>query len=57
MHELMTSLLDAFGLLLVAAGLGLAVAALIGPGPGLVVAGVVLLAGSQVAARMRGGRP
>lgn len=37
--------LDLLGLLLVAAGVGVAVAALAGPGAGLIVAGVVVLAG------------
>ncbi|NYT96318.1 hypothetical protein [Salinispora sp. H7-4] len=37
--------LDVLGLLLVAAGVGVAVAALAGTGAGMIVAGVVVLAG------------
>ena len=53
-----TTLLDIIGLLLVAAGLACAAALIIGPGPSLAVAGVVVLAGSWLAARQnrpRGG--
>lgn len=50
MRDHITTFLDALGLLLLAAGLGVAVAALAGTGYGLVVAGLVVLAGSQLAA-------
>lgn len=67
MRELVTTLLDAVGLLLVAAGVGLAVAGLVwlavsargvdtvARGAGVTAAGVVVLAGSWLAARQ--GRP
>jgi hypothetical protein len=45
-----TSLLDFLGLLLVAAGIGLGVALLVGAPLGLVVAGLVVLLGSALAA-------
>lgn len=51
MREVVTTLLDVLGLLLVAAGLAAAVALLIGPGPSLVAAGVVVLVGSWWFAR------
>ncbi len=54
MRELVTTLLDVLGLLLVAAGAGLAAAVWIG-WAGLAVSGVVVLAGSALAARI--GRP
>jgi len=47
-----TTLLDILGLLLVAAGLGALAGIWIG-WPALAVSGVVVLAGSQVAARMK----
>jgi CHASE2 domain-containing sensor protein len=50
-REMATTLLDALGLLLIAAGLASAAALLIGPWPSLAVAGVVVLAGSAFAAR------
>jgi hypothetical protein len=50
-REVATTLLDVLGLLLVAAGLAAAAALVIGPGPALAVAGVVVLAGSWLAAR------
>jgi hypothetical protein len=45
-REVATTLLDILGLLLIAAGLAAAAALLIGPGPSLAVAGVIVLAGS-----------
>jgi hypothetical protein len=51
MRELMTTLLDVAGLGLVAAGAAAAVWPWIGPA-GLAVAGGVVLAGSQVSARL-----
>lgn len=45
MHEVVTSALDVLGLLLLAAGLGVAVGQLLGVGGGLIVAAVVVLAG------------
>lgn len=51
MRLLATTVLDALGLLLIAAGLGFAVAAWVGPAA-LAVSGAVVLVGSQVAARM-----
>jgi hypothetical protein len=45
-REVATTLLDILGLLLVAAGLAAGAALVIGPGPSLAVAGVVVLAGS-----------
>lgn len=50
MRQIITTLLDVLGLLLVAAGAGVAAAALIG-WTGLAVAGVVVLGGSALAAR------
>lgn len=50
MRDVVTTVLDVAGLLLVAAGAGAAVRPLIG-WSALAVAGVVVLAGSQVAAR------
>lgn len=62
MRDLVTSILDAFGLLLVALGLGLLVGsaaddrfAAVGAGTASLVAGVVLLAGSWFFDRQ--GRP
>ena len=46
MRDVATTLLDVLGLLLIAAGLASAAAILIGPGPSLAVAGVIVLAGS-----------
>ncbi|MEU0397953.1 hypothetical protein ABZ208_35410 [Streptomyces sp. NPDC006208] len=54
MRERLTSLLDALGLLLVAAGSGAAAGTVIG-WAGLAVSGVVVLAGSAAAARWGGG--
>ncbi|MER5882709.1 hypothetical protein ABT160_02655 [Streptomyces sp. NPDC001941] len=51
MREWVTTLLDALGLALIAAGMGAASAPLLGWG-GLGVSGVVLLAGSTAAARL-----
>ena len=46
MRELVTTLLDVLGLLLIAAGATSAVALVIGWGPALAAGGVVVLAGS-----------
>jgi hypothetical protein len=46
----LTDLLDALGLLLIAAGLGFAASVLVGPA-GLAVSGAVVLAGSYLAQR------
>lgn len=56
MRELVTTLLDVLGLLLVAAGAGMAAAMWVGWG-GLAVSGAIVLAGSALADRMarRGG--
>lgn len=51
MRELATTLLDAIGLLLIAAGLGFAAGRWIGYAA-LAVSGVVVLAGSLLAARL-----
>lgn len=53
MRDLVTTLLDAAGLVLVAAGLGVAAGYLIG-WAGLTVTGAVILAGSWWAARPAG---
>ncbi|HEY9413505.1 MAG TPA: hypothetical protein VIQ30_01995 [Pseudonocardia sp.] len=53
MHDLMTSILDVLALLLLAAGAAAAAFPAIG-WASLAVAGVVLLVGSQVAARLSG---
>ncbi|MBM7083611.1 hypothetical protein [Micromonospora humidisoli] len=45
MRDVVTLALDVLGLLLLAAGLGVAVGQLAGPGSGLIVAAVVVLAG------------
>lgn len=47
---MVTDILDALGLLLIAAGLGFAASVLIGPA-GLAVSGAVVLAGSYLAQR------
>lgn len=54
MRDIATSLLDVLGLVLLAAGAAAAVAPLIG-WAALLVAGVVVLAGSYLAARVGGG--
>jgi hypothetical protein len=51
MRELVTTLLDTLGLLLVAAGAGFGAGRVIG-WSGLAVSGVVVLAGSALAARV-----
>jgi hypothetical protein len=51
MHKVVTTALDVIGLLLVAAGVGALVALVAGVGGGLVVAGVVVLAGRWLADR------
>lgn len=51
MREFVTTLLDAFGLIALAGGIGAGAATWLGWW-GLAVAGVVLLAGSGVAARL-----
>ncbi|MFG1898684.1 hypothetical protein ACGFIP_32220 [Micromonospora zamorensis] len=53
MYELLTSLLGVLGLLLVAAGVGLTVAALLAPGPGCLVAGATLIGGAELADWLR----
>lgn len=57
MAEQLTSVLDAIGLLLLAAGIGCLIGGATEPGWGWVAAGVVVLAGSAAAAvvRQRGG--
>ncbi|WP_201260837.1 hypothetical protein [Embleya scabrispora] len=57
MRDVVTTLLDVLGLLLVAAGAGAALVPLIG-WAGLVASGAVVLVGSSAAARVagRGGR-
>lgn len=49
MRELITTLLDVLGLLLIAAGATAAAALLLGWGPALAAGGVVVLAGSLLA--------
>lgn len=56
MREAITTALDVLALLLVAAGLGLAVAGWERPGLGVAVAGVVVGVGAQLAARLAGPR-
>ncbi|WP_245730837.1 hypothetical protein [Micromonospora pallida] len=51
MHEVVTTVLDVLGLLLLAAGVAATVASLLGAGPGLIVAAVVVLVGSWRADR------
>jgi hypothetical protein len=55
-RELVTTLLDVLGLLLVAAGAGAAAALVLGWG-GLAVSGAVVLAGRWLADRTAGGGP
>ena len=55
MREVVTTLLDVLGLLLVAAGVAAAMRPVIG-WASLLAAGVVILAGSQIAARQDGPR-
>ena len=55
MRELVTTLLDVLGLLLLAAGMGAAAWLAIGPSA-LIVSGVVILVGSWLGARLGGGR-
>lgn len=55
MRDIMTTFLDTLGLLLVAAGAGAAACEAIG-WTGLAASGVVVLGGSWLAARQRGGR-
>ncbi|WP_320067876.1 hypothetical protein [Micromonospora sp. RTGN7] len=56
-HEFVTVALDVLGLVLIAAGLGVIVGRLVGPGSGLIVAGVAVLAGRWWADRARAGAP
>lgn len=56
MHQVITTLLDALGLLLLAAGVGAAAGAVIG-WAGLAVAGAIVLAGSWWAQRPSERRP
>lgn len=49
MRELITTLLDVLGLLLIAAGATAAAALILGWGPALAAGGVVVLAGSLLA--------
>ncbi|MEV6693377.1 hypothetical protein AB0M35_18095 [Micromonospora sp. NPDC051196] len=51
MYKVVTTALDVLGLLLVAAGIGAAVAMVAGAGGGLVAAGIVVLAGRWLADR------
>ncbi len=53
MHAAVTTALDVLGLLLLAAGLGLAVAGCGRVGAGFATAGLVVLAGSVAAATVR----
>lgn len=55
MRDLLTTLLDAIGLLLLAAGVGFAASYAIGPA-GLAASGVVVLTGSWLASRPGGPR-
>lgn len=57
MREVATTLLDILGLLLIAAGLAAAAALVIGPGPSLAVAGVIVLGGSWWFARPPRAKP
>lgn len=54
-REWITTLLDVLGLLLISLGVGAALKPVIGWGWALIVSGVLVLAGSQVA-QMRDGR-
>lgn len=49
MRDVLTSVLDFLGVLAIAVGLGLTFTRWLGPGPGFIFAGIVLIAGSAAA--------